>query len=66
MIVRYLPIAYDNVMRKHSPHGFMEPAANAFVRYLEVRPWFGSGRRERRSWLFPGNRAPRPRRRLER
>src|SRR6476661_8992479 len=38
MIVRYFPIAYDNVMRKHSPHGFVEPAANAFVRYLEVRP----------------------------
>src|ERR1700730_14162964 len=38
MIVRDLASADHHMMRKHTPHGFVEAAANSFFRHLEIRP----------------------------
>jgi hypothetical protein len=40
MVVGYLFIPNDHVMRKHAPHGFVEAAADCLVGHFELSPGF--------------------------
>src|SRR5215831_19337341 len=38
MIIGYFAVAYDDVMRKHTAHRFVEAATDRLLRHFETRP----------------------------
>src|ERR1044072_3308735 len=52
MIIGNLAIAYDDVMRQHAAHRFMESATNCFIGYFEFSPGVGSSGMQFGNGLF--------------